>query len=928
MTIRTKRRGRTLAALLATMLMASVLAVVAGGPAQAANTSGEMLVPVDSEFYLRVYDDGVLVGREYQPDMTREFAGTHRYNTSVALGERYAAESGSVSTVIIASGESQVDAVAAAGLAGYLDAPVLLTRGDRLPHNVARFIDRHNVVDVIVVGGTAAISDSVLTTIEGLGSGPDVERVSGANRYETAAAIGDFLGGPAPTWCGSNQSAAILVNGSDAGRADAVAIGPLAYALGLPILLTSADGLHEAASTFLTDNEVERVVVVGGTSSVPDSIIDELIEDVGVVNSRRISGGSAAGTSVAIAQEMLNPNRCGDVLDTDADLVALVNRDATADGITAGPTMGQGLGNGAVPILLVGDELPAEVMNYLASTAESRGGMKTHLSIVAVGGSAVVSTSVMSAAVAAAKTSPDLTATIAVVDASAGTFSVTYSDDVLLPRDDNDNIVYTGDPSDPTTANIVDDTVLDPTLYRINGRRIDGDQATANEVDFVVNKVEILDRTVTVTVSHPLANGDVISVVGGAKVGANKDLRPLQPASHTVSVAAPARDRAGPTVEIIAIAGQAGFDVIVTDASTLLQHPATTSNYMHQAGISLNGVSMTSTDPAATITAVAAQTASGRPDGTNATNIRYRFTTPVLSVNDRIEIKANTFRDKFDQGNRVANHNVKAPRADFEITSIAIGDVTQVAAATAVIGAAADGIEITGKKDGLAAGALGNEWVIYGYRDPDSTGADTTDVTVAVDTKHSVITYTITTPGPIVGQPNLYHLASRLVANDDFSANFTLAYGGTSSTSNKLQTFGDSNVGIDFTNGQSSVVVRANFNDVAEGLGSSGAGNTDTGLSNAINHGRDITGLTEAGTVTVLFVSADRMAYFTYTTAAGAEGVATLPAQGGARVIPASVVNNFYQGDHDNDTDTAEVGADGTADGNAAEILRQLRRGL
>ncbi len=925
MTIRTKRRGRTLAALLATMLMASVLAVVAGGPAQAANTSGEMLVPVDSEFYLRVYDDGVLVGREYQPDMTREFAGTHRYNTSVALGERYAAESGSVSTVIIASGESQVDAVAAAGLAGYLDAPVLLTRGDRLPHNVARFIDRHNVVDVIVVGGTAAISDSVLTTIEGLGSGPDVERVSGANRYETAAAIGDFLGGPAPTWCGSNQSAAILVNGSDAGRADAVAIGPLAYALGLPILLTSADGLHEAASTFLTDNEVERVVVVGGTSSVPDSIIDELIEDVGVVNSRRISGGSAAGTSVAIAQEMLNPNRCGDVLDTDADLVALVNRDATADGITAGPTMGQGLGNGAVPILLVGDELPAEVMNYLASTAESRGGMKTHLNIVAVGGSAVVSQSVMSAAVAAAKTSPDLTATIAVVDASAGTFSVTFSDDVLLPRDTDGNIVYSGDPSDPTTENIVNGTVLDPTLYRINGRRIDGDQAVANEADLVVNKVEILDRTVTITVSHALANGDVISVVGGAKVGANKDLRPLQPASHTVSVAAPARDRAGPTVEIIAIAGQANFDVIVTDKSMLLQDPATSANYINRAGISLNGVSMTSTDPAATITAHAIETTTGRMAGTNETSLRYRFTTGVLSVNDRIEIKANTFRDKFDQGNRVANHNVKAPRADFEITSIAIGDVTEATPATTTIGGT-DGIAITGKKDGLAAGALGNVWRIFGYRDPDSTGADTTDVTVAVDTKHSVITYTITTPGPIVGQPSLYHLASRLVADDDFSANFTLAYGG--AADDKTALFATSNVGIDFTGGSSSVVVRANFNDVVAGLGSSGTAGTDTVLGNAINHGRDITALTPAGTMTPLFISPDRMVYFTYTTATTAEGVGTLPAQAGARVIPASAANNFYEGDHDNDTDTAEVGADGTADGNAAEILRQLRRGL
>ena len=172
---------------------------------------------------------------------TRQFAGTHRYNTAVALAEKFAADNGGVTTVIIASGETEVDAVTAAGLAGNRDAAVLLTRSSRLPHNVARFIDEHNVTEVIVVGGTASVSDGVMTAIEALGSDPEVERVSGTDRYETAAKIGGKLGGPNPTWCGSDQTAAILVNGGNEGRADAVAIGPLAYALGLPVLLTAAD---------------------------------------------------------------------------------------------------------------------------------------------------------------------------------------------------------------------------------------------------------------------------------------------------------------------------------------------------------------------------------------------------------------------------------------------------------------------------------------------------------------------------------------------------------------------------------------------------------------------------------------------------------------------------------------------------------------
>ena len=934
MTIRTKRRGRSLAAILATMLMASVLAVVAGGPAQAANTSGEMLVPEDSEFYLRTYDDGVLEEREYRPDMIREFAGTHRYNTSVALAERFAQEAGSVSTVIVASGESQVDAVAAAGLAGYLEAPILLTRANRLPHNVARFIDRHNVVDVIVVGGTAAVSDAVMTTIEGLGSGPDVERVSGATRYETAAAIADFLGGAAPTWCGSSQSAAILVNGSDAGRADAVAIGPLAYALGLPILLTSADGLHEATATFLTDEAVERVVIVGGTASVPDSIIDELIEDVGVVNSRRISGGSAAGTSVAIAQEMLNPNRCGDVLETDPDRVALVNRDATADGITAGPAMGQGLGSGAVPILLVGDDLPSEVENYLASTPESRGGQKTHMQIVAIGGSAVVSPSVMSAAVAAAKTSVDFTASIhddGNVDHDndpatpvRGRFSVTYIDDVKLPTG-TDGVVYTGDDAD------IDDTALDPTLYRVNGRRIDGDNVAARETDFVVNAVQILDRTVTVTLDHAFADGDVISVVGGPRVliGANGDKRPLVSTSDTVSVAAPSRDRSGPAVEIIAVEGLATFDVILTDASALLNDPSQEGTatapgfYIDDDGVTLE---LAAGGEPIELGRPAMVEDHGRVGKGTIVRLRYGVDQGVaadaLADGAEIRISANTFRDANDQGNRLTREDVDEADDEFEITNISIGAVAQTltGAATATIGDA-NGILITGKGDGLAAGALGNNWVIYGYRDPDSDGAPTTDVRVAVDTKHSVITYTVTTPGPIVGQPSLYHLASRLVANDDFAANFSVAYAGDANDKTVLFETGD--VGIPFANGQSMVTVRVDFNDVVEALDEEGVT-----LAEAINHGR------EAPVGAVTFEAPDRMAYITYTTTTTAAGNGSLPQQGGARVIPANVAGNYHAITGCGPAGTPAPCAGGAAenteasDDSLAAIFRQLRRGL
>ena len=172
------RRGRrSLAAILAAMLMASVLAVVAGSPAQAANTAFEVKVDHDNNASTAT---------------VREFAGQDRYDTALRLAKNFATSKGglgAVPTAFVASGETLVDSISVAGLAGYVDAPILLTRTGSLHGGVADFIEDYGVSTVYVLGGSAAVADSVVTAIEGLQSKPKVDRIAGHNRYATAAAI-------------------------------------------------------------------------------------------------------------------------------------------------------------------------------------------------------------------------------------------------------------------------------------------------------------------------------------------------------------------------------------------------------------------------------------------------------------------------------------------------------------------------------------------------------------------------------------------------------------------------------------------------------------------------------------------------------------------------------------------------------------------
>jgi len=181
LTTYSKRRGRrSLAAILAAMLMASVLAVVAGSPAQAANTASEVLVDHDNNA---------------KTAKVRQFAGATRYETALALAKDFAEKNGGIGGVpvaFVASGESLIDAVAVSALAGDLNAPVLLTPGAELHNGVKDYIEDHAVTTIYVLGGPAAVSDDVFTALENTevgDNGPTVTRISGDDRYATAEAI-------------------------------------------------------------------------------------------------------------------------------------------------------------------------------------------------------------------------------------------------------------------------------------------------------------------------------------------------------------------------------------------------------------------------------------------------------------------------------------------------------------------------------------------------------------------------------------------------------------------------------------------------------------------------------------------------------------------------------------------------------------------
>ena len=561
MTTYSKRRGRrSLAAILAAMLIASVLAVVAGSPAQAANTAEEALWDHDGKA---------------STAKVRRFAGQDRYDTAIRLAKAHAEQRGGIGNVpvaFVASGETLVDAVSASGLVGDMAGPVLLTGGDTLHPGTADFIEDYGVGTVYVLGGPAAVSDAVITEIEEQLNKPKVTRIWGENRYATAVSAAMQLQASG-VWCNGTEPAALLVNGGDVSLAEALAVGPFAARLALPMLLTASDELPSETLDFIEDQNIEHVVIVGGQNSV-SADVHSAVTAAGVDLVERIDGSTPAAVSVALADLAVKGDcktELAPVNTAKAALVSARGADVPPDGFAAVPVL---TGESFIPVLLVGDSLPPAVRDYLAATPATAGGQKVNYELLAIGGTAAVSAQVMADAIAAATSAPSLTVAIYSGETRdsdnnpATPEPLAVGDDVIELRF-NDEILTDDDPDTTATETRLLDRIRD--ILEVNGlgARVATVQRGTNR-DCDVDTV-----TVTLATGAALNAGDRVSVVGGTTtLGASGDLRTVAAASVTVPAVVP--DRIGPRLSIVAVedalkgSGNYGVAIVtITDKNAL-----------------------------------------------------------------------------------------------------------------------------------------------------------------------------------------------------------------------------------------------------------------------------------------------------------------------------------------------------------------------
>jgi len=215
--------------------------------------------------------------------------GTTRYDTMAETVKK--AFPDGCETAVLASGENWPDALSASSLAGVKGCPVILTEPGQLTQQTADLLASLKVKNVIIVGGTSAISDDVKAAVEA--KSITTERIWGNDRTQTADLVARRV------IDSSDADTIIICSGQN--FPDALSISSYAYAKKMPILLAGSDGKLTADSLTIAEN-FGKAIIVGGEKAVSLDVEKQLT----VMKTARYEGKDRYGTSIDVINKLFD----------------------------------------------------------------------------------------------------------------------------------------------------------------------------------------------------------------------------------------------------------------------------------------------------------------------------------------------------------------------------------------------------------------------------------------------------------------------------------------------------------------------------------------------------------------------------------------------------------------------------------------------
>lgn len=195
----------------------------------------------------------------YTAGAVTRIAGADRYATAAAISR--AVYPAPAATAYLATGASYADALAGGARGG----PLLLVTANAIPAATAAELDRLRPARVVVLGGRGVVSDGVLAAAAAYATGT-VDRLAGADRYATAAAISrDGFVAPEMIFVATGEN-----------FPDGLAAAAIALRAAAPLLIVRGDSLPPVVAIEIRRINPARIVVVGSSGVVSDAVLRAL----------------------------------------------------------------------------------------------------------------------------------------------------------------------------------------------------------------------------------------------------------------------------------------------------------------------------------------------------------------------------------------------------------------------------------------------------------------------------------------------------------------------------------------------------------------------------------------------------------------------------------------------------------------------------
>jgi len=231
--------------------------------------------------YIYIVGGTVAISQSIEDILSKEFtvtriAGLQGYDTAALISAQVGAEP--TRTVYLANGYAIPDAIAISAFAGAQGNPILLTDRDALPASTLQALADLQVNNVVLLGGTAVISNSVENELR---TKYLVKRWGGFDRYDTQSIIfQNILDKEKPQSPLYFTSGLVREDDVSSGKpyADALLTAALAAKNGGFVAMTQPNDLPSSLNYYLLFNKgyISRSAVVGSNNGVSYDLEQQL----------------------------------------------------------------------------------------------------------------------------------------------------------------------------------------------------------------------------------------------------------------------------------------------------------------------------------------------------------------------------------------------------------------------------------------------------------------------------------------------------------------------------------------------------------------------------------------------------------------------------------------------------------------------------